>query len=42
MKLALPDAELMCSRILSHMPFYEEPRRYYPVLLDFLGRHRAG
>ena len=40
MKLALPDATLRCFANSSHMPFYEEPQAYYPVLLDFLRRHR--
>lgn len=38
-KLALPDAELHCFPNSSHMPFYEEPQAYYPVLLDFLKKH---
>jgi proline iminopeptidase len=38
MKLALPDAELKVFPNSSHMPFYEEPAAYYPVLLDFLAR----
>jgi proline iminopeptidase len=41
MKLALPDATLKVFPNSSHMPFYEEPQAYYPVLLDFLGRHRG-
>jgi len=41
MKLALPDATLKVFPNSSHMPFYEEPQAYYPVLLDFLGRHRS-
>ncbi|ATU94830.1 proline iminopeptidase-family hydrolase [Phyllobacterium zundukense] len=40
MKLALPDAELKVFANASHMPFYEQPQSYYPVLLDFLARHR--
>jgi proline iminopeptidase len=40
MKLALPDAELKVFANTSHMPFYEQPQSYYPVLLDFLSRHR--
>lgn len=40
MKLALPDATLKVFPNSSHMPFYEEPEAYYPVLLDFLARHR--
>jgi proline iminopeptidase len=42
MKQALPDAQLVVFPNSSHTPFYEEPDAYYPVLLDFLGRHRAG
>jgi proline iminopeptidase len=41
MKLALPDAELKVFANASHMPFYEQPQSYYPVLLDFLSRHRT-
>lgn len=41
MKQHLPDAELHCFPNSSHMPFYEEPQAYYPVLRDFLKRHRA-
>lgn len=39
MKLALPDARLHVFPNSSHMPFYEEPQAYYPVLLDFLKAH---
>jgi proline iminopeptidase len=42
MQRALPDAELHVFPNSSHMPFYEEPGLYYPVLLDFLKRRRAG
>ena len=42
MKHALPDAELVVFANSSHTPFYEEHDAYYLVLLDFLGRHRAG
>lgn len=38
MKLGLPDAELKVFANASHMPFYENPQAYYPVLLDFLSR----
>jgi proline iminopeptidase len=41
MKLALPDARLHVFPNSSHMPFYEEPHAYYPVLLDFLKAHGA-
>lgn len=39
MKLHLKDAELHVFPNSSHMPFYEEPQLYYPVLTDFLKRH---
>jgi proline iminopeptidase len=42
MQRALPDAELHVFPNSSHMPFYEEPGLYYPVLLDFLKRRRTG
>lgn len=38
MKVALPDAELHVFPNSSHMPFFEEPDAYYPVLLKFLER----
>lgn len=38
MKNALPDAELKVFANSSHMPFFEEPDAFYPVLLDFLER----
>ena len=41
MKQALTNAELKVFPNSSHMPFYEEPDAYYPVLIDFLERHRA-
>jgi proline iminopeptidase len=41
MKLALPDARLHVFQNSSHMPFYEEPHAYYPVLLNFLEQHRG-
>jgi proline iminopeptidase len=41
MKLALPNAQLKVFPNSSHMPFYEEPHAYYPVLLDFLERNRG-
>jgi proline iminopeptidase len=41
MKLGLPNAELKVFPNSSHMPFYEEPGAYYPVLLDFLERNRG-
>jgi proline iminopeptidase len=42
MQRGLPDAELHVFPNSSHMPFYEEPERYYPVLLDFLARRGRG
>lgn len=41
MKLHLPDAELHVFPNSSHMPFYEEPAAYYPVLTRFLEKHRG-
>jgi proline iminopeptidase len=41
MKLHLPDAELHVFPNSSHLPFYEEPQAYYPVLLEFLKKHRG-
>jgi proline iminopeptidase len=41
MKRALPDARLTVFPNSSHMPFYEEPGAYYPVLLDFLAANRG-
>jgi proline iminopeptidase len=41
MKLGLPNAELHVFPNSSHMPFYEEPGAYYPVLTAFLGKHRG-
>lgn len=41
MKLALPDAELTVFPNSSHMPFFEEPAAFFPVLTDFLRRHRG-
>lgn len=42
MKLALHEqTELHVFPNSSHMPFYEEPQAYFPVLLDFLQRNRG-
>ena len=41
MKQALPNAELKVFPNSSHMPFYEEPDAYYPVLTEFLDRHHS-
>jgi proline iminopeptidase len=38
MKLALPDAELKVFPNSSHMPFFEEPAAFFPVLTDFFAR----
>lgn len=38
MKGALPDAELKVFPNSSHMPFFEEPQAFFPVLIDFLAR----
>ena len=40
MKLRLADAELHVFPNSSHVPFYEEPALYYPVVERFLERHR--
>ncbi|MDW2716309.1 hypothetical protein RYZ49_10860 [Klebsiella pasteurii] len=40
MKQGLANAEIAIFANSSHMPFYEEPQAYYPVLLDFLARQR--
>ncbi len=40
MKGALRNAEIHVLRNASHMPFYENPTDYYPVLMGFLARHR--
>lgn len=42
MKHALPDAELKVFPNSSHMPFFEEPETFYPVLIDFLKRRGNG
>ena len=42
MKHALPDAELKVFPNSSHMPFFEEPEAFYPVLVDFLKRRGNG
>lgn len=41
MKQNMPQAEIKVFPNSSHMPFYEEPGAYYPVLLEFLNRNRA-
>jgi proline iminopeptidase len=42
MKQGLPNAELRIIANASHMPFYENPEVYYPILTEFLSRHRTG
>jgi proline iminopeptidase len=40
MKLRMPNAELAVFPNSSHLPFYEDPALYYPVLTSFLTRNR--
>ncbi len=40
MKLRLKNAELAVFPNSSHVPFYEDPQLYYPVLRNFLERNR--
>jgi proline iminopeptidase len=42
MKLRLKNAEMAVFPNSSHLPFYEDPALYYPVLKDFLERNRLG
>jgi proline iminopeptidase len=42
MQRALPDARIRVFKNSSHMPFWEEPDVYFPVLLEFLDAHRSG
>jgi proline iminopeptidase len=41
MQRALPDARTRIFKNSSHMPFWEEPHVYFPVLLEFLKQHRS-
>ena len=41
MQRALPKAQLKVFKNSSHMPFWEEPHEYFPVLLKFLDSHRS-
>jgi proline iminopeptidase len=41
MKLELPQAELHVFPNSSHLPFYEDPELYYPVVLNFLRKNRS-
>lgn len=41
MQQALPDAELVVFKNSSHLPHWEEPEKYFPILLDFLAAHRG-
>jgi proline iminopeptidase len=40
MKLRIPQAEMAVFPNSSHLPFYEDPALYYPVLRGFLERNR--
>lgn len=40
MKLPIPQAEIGVFPNSSHLPFYENPALYYPLLQDLLERHR--
>jgi proline iminopeptidase len=42
MKRVLPNAQVKIFKNSSHMPFWEEPHEYFPVLRKFLDSHRAG
>jgi proline iminopeptidase len=41
MHRALPDAKLVIFKNSAHMPHWEEPDKYFPVLLDFLASSRS-
>jgi proline iminopeptidase len=41
MQRVLPDAQLRIFKNSSHMPFWEEPHEYFPVLQTFLDAHRS-
>ena len=41
MQRALPNAQLRIFKNSAHMPFWEEPHEYFPVLLKFLASHRT-
>ncbi len=41
MREALPDARVAVFKNSAHMPHWEEPERYFAVLLDFLAAHRG-
>src|SRR4029453_116031 len=41
MQRVLPNAQLRIFKNSSHMPFWEEPAEYFPVLLKFLDAHRS-
>lgn len=41
LRRGIAGSELALFRNSSHMPFYEEPERYYPVLTRFLHRQRG-
>lgn len=37
----LPNSEIKVFKNSAHMPFYEEPETYFPLLLNFLDAHRG-
>ena len=41
MHQALPKSQIKIFQNSSHMPFYEEPEKYFPVLLGFLEQQRG-
>ena len=41
MHQALPKSQIKVFQNSSHMPFYEEPEKYFPTLLGFLEQHRG-
>jgi proline iminopeptidase len=41
MHQVLPNSEIVVFKNSSHMPFYEEPERYFEVLTNFLRRQRG-
>ena len=41
MHAAMPAAEVKIFKNSAHMPFWEEPQEYFPVLRKFLDAHRA-
>jgi proline iminopeptidase len=37
----LPNSQIKVFKNSAHMPFYEEPQTYFPLLLNFLDAHRG-